>query len=133
MIPVKTIMAGLAALLAAIACANGERPADNGSAPTGETEATPAPAAEIGATGGMCGGVAGFQCEDPADYCAMEPGQCVEVSDAAGVCAPRPEICTQDYRPVCGCDERTYANACVAASAGVSVASEGVCQDPPSR
>jgi hypothetical protein len=28
---------------------------------------------------------------------------------------------------VCGCDDKTYSNACVAASAGVSVQATGAC------
>jgi len=28
-------------------------------------------------------------------------------------------VCTQQYDPVCGCNAKTYANACMAACAGV--------------
>ena len=47
----------------------------------------------------------------------------------AGTCAPRPEFCHRKFDPVCGCDGETHENACMAQSAGVSVASEGECAD----
>jgi hypothetical protein len=40
----------------------------------------------------------------------------------------KPEFCTEQFDPVCGCDGETHGNACAANSAGVSVASEGECQ-----
>lgn len=85
---------------------------------------TPGP----GETSGVCGGIAGFQCKAAGDYCKVEPGVCKNTADFAGVCAPKPEVCTMDYRPVCGCDDNTYGNACAAAAEGVSVAHEGECK-----
>lgn len=36
-------------------------------------------------------------------------------------------VCIEIYKPVCGCDDITYSNACFAACSGIAVVSEGMC------
>ncbi|WP_339670619.1 hypothetical protein [Dasania marina] len=56
------------------------------------------------------------------------------VPDSAGGCAePRPQICTREYRPVCGVQEnslaKSYGNACTAcADVQVVYYLEGACK-----
>lgn len=66
---------------------------------------------------------------DDAEYCAKPVGEC----EGEGECRERPEVCTQVFAPVCGCDGQTYANACTAAAEGVNIEHRGECEDGEGR
>ena len=53
----------------------------------------------------------------------------VTVVNTACLTNPTPDsVCTMDYTPVCGCDDKTYGNACVASAAGVLTWTDGACE-----
>ncbi|MBA3395826.1 MAG: hypothetical protein H0T89_24490 [Deltaproteobacteria bacterium] len=74
----------------------------------------------------QCGGLQGLQC-GAGEYCAYALDAFCGAADDLGTCEPMPEFCTEQYEPVCGCNDQTYGNACMAAAAGVAVSALGEC------
>jgi hypothetical protein len=72
-----------------------------------------------------CGGPGHSRC-DPGFFCQKGVGVC-QRPDAWGLCARKPRFCDFLEDPVCGCDGRTYTNACTAWENGANIARKGAC------
>ena len=79
-----------------------------------------------GAAPVVCGGIQGKTC--PAgQFCDFPAGSC-KTADAQGTCVPRGDACTDIYKPVCGCDGKTYSNDCERIRAGIQKDHDGECK-----
>jgi hypothetical protein len=82
-----------------------------------------------GACGNGGGGGNNAACRTDADctganqFCDFKAGAC----KPPGKCMVKPEVCTDIFKPVCGCDNKTYSFDCRRQSAGVSLKSQGEC------
>jgi Kazal-type serine protease inhibitor domain len=85
----------------------------------------PTHAAAVGA-GKTCGGIAGVAC-DYGLFCDFKAGSC-RISDAQGKCVKVPTACPRIFRPVCGCDKKTYGNNCERLAAKAQLDHNGKCK-----
>jgi|SRR5437867_1058055 Kazal-type serine protease inhibitor-like protein len=78
--------------------------------------------------GQSCGGFIGMDVCDKGLFCELPTGSCF-FPIGLGVCTKRPGACARirDFRPVCGCDGKTYPNDCVRRMRGVSKSHDGAC------
>ena len=80
--------------------------------------------------GKLCGTRGAGACEAD-EFCNFEPDKDCGATDRGGSCEVKPDACTADYTPVCGCDDKTYGNACMAAADGRMTWTPGECEPTP--
>lgn len=71
-----------------------------------------------------CGARFGDTCGED-EYCDFPDNQC-GAADVPGTCVVRPQACTREFNPTCGCDGETHSNPCVTHADGTDI-SNGVC------
>jgi Kazal-type serine protease inhibitor domain len=84
--------------------------------------------AGTGSSGKACGARLGDTCAAN-EYCSFSAEAICGRADATGTCAPLPTVCNKLAKPVCGCDDKTYSNACEAARLGIAILKDGACSE----
>ncbi|MEK7494138.1 MAG: Kazal-type serine protease inhibitor, partial [Patescibacteria group bacterium] len=93
----------------------------------GPRPAMPTPA---GCKGPICkDGRWDFECEDFGSVpTRTTPLFRTQEGSTSGEASEGGEVCTKEYKPVCGVNNRTYPNACYAKQDGATIVREGACQ-----
>jgi len=78
--------------------------------------------------GEVCGASTGAVC-DKGLWCEPPPGMC---ASTAGVCVALPRLCvarkkSKSFRPVCGCNSKTYSSDCFRRAYKVAKYRDGKC------
>jgi uncharacterized protein YkwD len=99
----------------------------SGSSSTSSGGSTSAPAPTTSST--RCGGPTNIACTGDRQICIYEQSENCGIFGETGQCVtrPTPTSCSTLVNEVCGCNGKTYLNACNAAYHGVSVESQGRC------
>ena len=118
----KTVFAAFAALVLAFMLMPGLAGADE--TPPGDAPQVSEPVAAE-PTAAVCGGLAGGTCQS-GEFCEIADGSC-GAADQTGMCEAVPEVCTEEYVPVCGCNGLTYPNDCSRKRAGTAKVKDGTC------
>ncbi len=80
------------------------------------------------AGGAKCsvGGLKPVGCNNKGEYCKLKAGTC----KGDGLCTKRPQVCTKELNPMCGCDSQDYGNPCLVAFKGQNIQYKGKCKPP---